>query len=326
MGLLGTIGTVAGSYFGGPVGGAIGGTIGGALEGGMQTAGGMQQSAAAQKAAQQAAAASQFRPVGITNTFGSSNFAFDPNTGQMTSAGYTLSPELQAYQNAIMGNTRASLGDVTALQNLGRGYLAQTPEQAAQQWMQNQQALLQPSRDLAWAKANLQNFNQGTGGLSVAQGGTLQAANPIAAALANAQAMQDLQLASQAQQAGQQQVQFGQGLLTGAYQPFTAGLSTMGAVEGLGQQPFDLSTALGAKTSTAGANAAKYIASPEASYSSGGTLLSALGKGLSGYTGNLGGLFGGGSSIPTAANNNAFDYLNTQGQLPSLDYSNFVWG
>ena len=33
MGLLGTIGTLAGSYFGGPVGGMIGGTIGGALDG-----------------------------------------------------------------------------------------------------------------------------------------------------------------------------------------------------------------------------------------------------------------------------------------------------
>lgn len=325
MGLLGTIGSVAGTYFGGPVGGSIGGTIGGALEGGMQTAGGMQQSAAARQAAQQAAAASQFRPVGITNTFGSSNFTYNPTTGQMESAGYKLSPELQAYQDAIMGNTRSSLGDVTALQNLGRGYLAQSPQEAAAQWMQGQQALLAPSREQAWAKLGQTNFNQGTTGLSVAQGGNLQSANPYAAALANAQAMQDLQLASQAQQQGQQQVQFGQGLLTGAYQPFTAGLSTMGAVEGLGQQPLELSASLGGRSATAGANAAKYIASPEASYSSGGTLLSALGKGLSGYTGNLGGLFGG-SSVPTATNNNAFDYLNTQGQLPSLDYSNFVWG
>ena len=295
-GLLGSLGALAGNAFMPGIGGILGGALGGALESGMQTKGGMQSSQAAQQAAQRAAAGAQFRPVGITNTFGSSNFAYDPTTGQMTSAGYTLSPELQAYQNAIMGGTRSSLGDVTALQNLGRGYLAQSPQEAAQQWMQGQQALLAPSREQAWSNLGTKNFNQGTTGLQVAQGGGLQAANPYASALANAQAMQDLQLASQAQQAGQQQVQFGQGLLTGAYDPFKAGLSTMGAVEGLGQQPMDLSSALAAKTSTAGANAAQYLASPAASYSSQGTLLSALGGGLAGYKGDLSGLFGGGNA------------------------------
>lgn len=292
-GLLGSLGALAGNAFMPGIGGILGGALGGALESGMQTKGGMQSSQAAQQAAQRAAAGAQFRPVGITNTFGSSNFAYDPATGQMTSAGYTLSPELQAYQNAIMGGTRSSLGDVTALQNLGRGYLAQSPQEAAQQWMQGQQALLAPSREQAWSNLGTKNFNQGTTGLQVAQGGNLQAANPYASALANAQAMQDLQLASQAQQAGQQQVQFGQGLLTGAYDPFKAGLSTMGSVEGLGQQPMDLSSALAAKTSTAGGKAGEFLSSPAAAYSSKGTLLSALGTGLSGYTGDLSGLFTG---------------------------------
>lgn len=301
MGLLSTIGTIGGAYLGGPVGGAIGGAVGGALEGGMQTAGGMKQSSAAQQNALNAAAASQFRPVGITNTFGSSNFGFNPTTGQLTSAGYTLSPELQAYQNAVMGNTRQSLGDITALQNLGRGYLAQSPEQAAAKWMQGQQALLAPSRDLAWANAAQTNFNQGTGGLSVAQGGGLQAANPIASALANAQAMQDLQLASQAQQQGQQQVAFGQGLLNTAYQPFTAGLNTASAIENMGQQPFELSSSLASRSAQAGANAGRYLTTPAASYSSKGTLLSALGGGLSGFSGNLGGLFGNGYGWTTGS-------------------------
>lgn len=297
-GLLSSLGALAGNAFMPGIGGILGGALGGALESGSQTAGGMKSSQAAQDAANRAAAASQFRPVGITNTFGSSNFAYDPKTGQMTSAGYTLSPELQAYQNAIMGGTRSSLGDVTTLQNLGRGYLAQSPQEAAQQWMQGQQALLAPSREQAWSNLGTKNFNQGTTGLQVAQGGGLQAANPYASALANAQAMQDLELAAKAQQAGQQQVQFGQGLLTGAYDPFKAGLSTMGAVEGLGQQPLDIASALGVKTSTAGEKAARYISSPEAAYSSQGTLLSALGKGLAGYTGDLSGLFGGGGNTP----------------------------
>lgn len=40
MGLLGTIGGIAGSFFGGPVGGAIGSALGGAIEGGDDTASG----------------------------------------------------------------------------------------------------------------------------------------------------------------------------------------------------------------------------------------------------------------------------------------------
>ena len=98
------------------------------------------------RAAQIAADAAKFRPVGVTTNFGTSGFGFD-NAGNLISAGYKLSPELQAAQNQIGGFTRQSLSDIGALQALGRGYLAQTPEQAAANWMQNQQALLQPSRD-----------------------------------------------------------------------------------------------------------------------------------------------------------------------------------
>ena len=40
MGLLGTIGGLAGSYFGGPIGGTLGGLVGGALDGNQNTNGG----------------------------------------------------------------------------------------------------------------------------------------------------------------------------------------------------------------------------------------------------------------------------------------------
>ena len=49
------------------------------------------------QSAQIAADAQKFRPVGITTNFGSSNFQFDPQ-GYISSAGYTLSPELKAQQ------------------------------------------------------------------------------------------------------------------------------------------------------------------------------------------------------------------------------------
>lgn len=131
--------------------------------------------------------------------------------------------------------------------------MAQSPQEAAQQWMGQQQALLQPSRDQAQAGLNNSMFNSGTGGLSTAQAGGGMS-NPPQQALANSQAMQNLQLASQAQQAGQQQYTFGQGLLTGAYSPLQTNLGTAATVEQMGQTPFDLSTALGAKQATAGAS------------------------------------------------------------------------
>jgi len=182
------------------------------------------------QATQQAVAGSQFRPVGVTTRFGSSNFQIDPATGQLVSAGYTASPEITSAQNKLL--------------NLGSSYLAQTPQDVAQKYMQDQLALLAPSREQQ--SANLINQLQNTGrtGLSVAQGGGLLAANPEMAALANARSLQDLQLAANAQQAGQQNVLFGTGLFGQA-----------GNLENMAQQPFNLGTGLGTSVSNAGARA-----------------------------------------------------------------------
>jgi hypothetical protein len=234
----------------------LGGLLGGAgnlMQGETNTAARQTQADALRAAGQQAATASQFRPVGTTTTFGTSNFQIDPTTGQLTSAGYQLSPQLQAYQDQIMGSNRQSLTDAANLQNLGRGYLAQSPEAAAQQYMTAQQALLQPSRDTESARLANQLQQTGRTGVSVAQGGSLGMANPEQQALANARAMQDLQLAAQAQAQGRAQTQFGQGLLTSAYDPFNAGLKTATGVEALGQQPFGMSTDLASQFQKANA-------------------------------------------------------------------------
>lgn len=204
------------------------------------------------QAARIAADAARFRPVGVTSRFGSSTFGFNPQ-GDLTSAGYQLSPELQAMQDQIMGYTRQGLGDIAGLQALGRGYLAQTPEQAAADWMQKQQALLAPSRDLQRSQIQQSLFNTGRGGLSVAQGGNLGAANPELQAYYNALAQQDLGLAAQAQQAGQQQTTFGLGLLSSAYAPFQTGLGLGSTIEQLGQTPLDIGAQLGGRTAAAGA-------------------------------------------------------------------------
>jgi hypothetical protein len=233
----------------------------GGLVGGNTVADAQRQTAAQQAAlAEKTLSMGKFNPIGTTTTFGTSNFQIDPTTGQITSAGYQLSPQLQAYQNQIMGGGQQSLTDAANLQALGRGYIAQSPEAAAQQWMQSQQALLAPSRDMESARLANQLQQTGRTGVSVAQGGMLGMANPEQQALQNRRLMEDLQLASQAQQQGRAQTTFGQGLLTGAYDPFNAGLKTATTVEGLAQQPFGLSTDLAQQSSIAGARQASNYA------------------------------------------------------------------
>jgi hypothetical protein len=107
-----------------------------------------------------------------------------------------------------------------ALTSLGQQYVAQSPQEAAQQYMSQQQNLLAPSRERQFAQLQNQLFNTGRGGLSVGATGArpsgaagLGAASPEMEAYYNALAQQDAGLAAQAQQAGQQQTAFGAGLL-----------------------------------------------------------------------------------------------------------------
>ena len=154
-----------------------------------------------------AKAAAGFRPVGMTTRFGTSEFKIDPVTGQLTSAGYTLSPgALQAQDRLVaLGNQGLAQAEgaqaqfaplqtgAQSLFNLGNQYLAQSPEDVAKNYLSQQMALLQPGRELELA--NLQNKlqQQGRGGLAVAQGGTLGATTPELQALYNARATQEAQ-------------------------------------------------------------------------------------------------------------------------------------
>lgn len=234
-------------------------------------------------AAQAAADAAKFRPVGVTTRFGTSQFGFNPQ-GYVSEAGYTISPELKAYQDRLFGIANQGLtqaeqaqaqyapltGAATGLFNLGQQYLAKFPDQVAADYMAKQQALLAPARERESAQLMNQLSNTGRTGLSIAQGGGLQAANPEFAALANARAMQDLQLAADAQQAGQRNVAFGTGLFgtganllgnyytgqVGALSPFQTGLGLTGTVEDLGRGALDIGTNLGGRNVNAtGANA-----------------------------------------------------------------------
>ncbi len=261
--------------------------IGGLIAGGIGLLGSSMQADAAQGAAQQSADAqvraaqiaaeeARFRPVGVTTAFGSSRFGFDPQ-GRLTSAGYTLSPQLQAIRDRLLSQAGEQGLDTaergfeagTGLFNLGQRYLAESPEAAAQRWMQSQQDLLAPSRERVLSGVRQKLLNTGRTGLSVGATGMrpgggmgLAAANPELEAYYNALAQQDAQLAAQAMEQGQNQVRFGSGLLSGglglqssAYTPFQTQLGLGGTVESLGQGAFDLGTGLGARVQT-GSNAA----------------------------------------------------------------------
>ena len=288
-------GAATGSAFG-PVGSIIGGGIGllgGLLQGSSDEDAARQQAAAQQRAAEMAAEEARFRPVGVTNRFGSSQFTTGPD-GRVSGAGYTLDPTLKAYQDRFLGLTGQGLTQAEGAQEqyaplmqagqglfgLGSQYLAQSPEQVAQRYMAKRMDLLAPSRERSMAQLQNTLFQQGRGGLSV--GGTglrpgggegLRATTPEMEAYYNSIAQQDAQLAAEAEQAGQENVRFGAGLLSGggelinqgyrgsvnALLPYESYLKGVTGLESLGAQSFDQGINIGAKgMSPSAANAMYY--------------------------------------------------------------------
>lgn len=89
MGILSGVGKAIGSFLGD-------------ITGADQTIAAANTAAEAQR---QAAIGSVFRPVGMTSRFGTSNFGYETIGGipRVSSAGYTVSPELQSIQDFLMG-------------------------------------------------------------------------------------------------------------------------------------------------------------------------------------------------------------------------------
>jgi hypothetical protein len=305
----------------------------GSLFGGSSAKKAAQASAQAQlESARIAAEAQKFRPVGITSRFGTSQFTTDPTTGYLTGAGYDVSPDVAALRDQFLsqaGGQGAALGaqglqGAQSLFNLGQQYLAESPQQAAQNYMAQQQALLQPGREQAQAGLTQNLFNTGRGGVAVSQGGMMGAANPEQQALFNAQAMQDLQLAAQAQQAGQAQTQFGAGLFglgsqaaTAGYGPVQTQLGLASTLEQLGQAPLEMGSALGGRSAAAGANVGQTLLSggvnaaralqPANAYNPYATALTGL-AGNQQFTQGLSNWMGGGSSGSFQADPNAYAF------------------
>jgi len=291
---------------------------GGLISGGKAADAARGQAEALRAAADKASAMAQFRPMGMTTRFGTS--AFTPE-GQ---GSYTLSPELRAIQDRLFGAAgqydptqvataaQPLYGGAQSLFNLGQQYLATSPEAASQQYMANQQALLQPSRAADFARLQATNYGRGTGGLAVNTGTGGAPSNPAAQALFNAQARQDLELAARADQAAMDRAKFGAGLFgtggeilgqvptltTAGYRPLGAQLELLGTTEKLGQQPFMLSQDLANRYAQAGANAGRLYLDPQQAaatayskyqgYSPLGTALSGAGSAFGGGGGGAG--------------------------------------
>lgn len=305
-------------------------TVGGLISGSRGADAARAQAEALRAAGQRSSQMAQFRPIGLTTGFGTSNFRVN-ELGQVEEAGYQLTPQLQAIRDRLLTSAggydptqlgmaaQPIMGGAASLFNLGQQYLAQSPQEAAQQYVSQQQALLAPSREaqLAGVRSNL--FARGRGGLGVQAGTGGAPTSPELQAYYNALARQDLELAARGEQAGMERARFGAGLfgtggellgqvprLTSAgYGPLETQLGLARTVESLGQQPFAMSQELARLQSGAGAQAGNLYLQPQRAaadayaqyqgYSPLGTVFSGLGSAMSGggfsSLGNFGGLF-----------------------------------
>jgi hypothetical protein len=185
----------------------------------------------------------QFKPVGTTTAFGTSQYTVDPTTGQITQAGYTSTPQIQAAQQGLMAAGQAFI-PTGSLQDQAARIMAQ------------QQGLLAPGREQQLAGLQNKLFQTGTTGL--ATGGTragyapgqqgLMQTNPLAAAYYNSLAQQDATLAANAQNQALAQAQAQQGLSSSLF-------GQAGSLETLAQQPLTLGTNIANLQSTAGGRA-----------------------------------------------------------------------
>jgi hypothetical protein len=258
------------------------------------------QSASQQSAQQQLEATRRaeqfatFKPVGVTTAFGQSNFGFDPTTGQLTSAGYTATPQIAAQREKLFtlgAEALPTTADTTALQ---------------QQYLEQQRGLLAPSREQQLAQLRNRQYQRGTGGL--ATGGTvagyapgaggLMQTNPEMAAYYNALAREDATLGANApiyaQDLLNKRIATGTGLFTQA-----------GALETMAQQPLTLGAGLGAQAATAGRSAG--LLGLEGTQGAAQTQLAGTAYGATGQLGTLQGLFGGVSPYLQQAGNYAIN-------------------
>jgi len=181
--------------------------------------------------------------------------------------------------------------------------------------------LLAPTQENQLALLQNKLFQQGRTGAATAQGGNLMATNPEMAAYYNSIAQSNLALSAQADQEARNRITYGAGLFdtgaglqgkyysgqTAAYAPFATAMDTTTKLEGLAQQPMNLGTSIGERTTAANTlsgsllssgitSAAQTMAAPNA-YSASGNLLSGIAQNPM-VTGAINNAFGVQSSAP----------------------------
>ena len=193
------------------------------------------QAAAAQQAAgNQAAAAAEFKPYGVTTGFGTSYF--DPKTQQ---AGYQLDPVLEAFRNSMYAGAGEFMGQVNT-----------DPQEAAQNYYNQQQALMAGGRgaeDIALRQQQLNSGRIGLGlsGAAMGAGAGTGYVNPQQYQQQLARAQQDQQLAAQSTQLAQADIDRAISRATGLFQ-------TGAGIEELGLRPLTIGADIGSRQQVSG--------------------------------------------------------------------------
>ena len=188
------------------------------------------------EAAKIAAAAQRFKPYSISTGFGTSYF--DENKQQ---AGYELDPVLKAYRDQMYG--------------LGADFMGQVqtdPQAAAQQYYNQQQALMAGQRgaeDIALRQQQLQQGRIGLGlsGASQGAGAGTGYVNPQQYQQQLARSMADQQLAAQSTQLAQADIDR-------AISRGTGMLQTGLGVEEYGLRPLTIGADIGSRQAVSGGN------------------------------------------------------------------------
>ena len=224
------------------------------------------------EAAKIAAESAKFKPYSISTGFGSSYFD-EPNQ----QAGYTLDPTLQKFRNAMYGGAGEFMGQIQT-----------DPQAAAQQYYNQQQALMAGSRGAEDIALRQQQLQQGRIGLGVAPaavgaGNVGGVVNPQQYQQQLARSMADQQLAAQSTQLAQADIDRAIARGTGLLQ---TGLG----IEEQGLRPLTIGADIGSKQAVSGGQQAQALlgggqAAAQANLAGNIAGMQAMQQGIKGFTG-----------------------------------------
>lgn len=258
--------------------------VAGSVIQGNKAAGAAKDAAQAQReAGERAAQYQQFRPVGITTGFGSSQFTQGPYG--VESASYALTPEMKALRDRLISQATAYdterlalaaeplYGGGASLFSLGGSYLGENPQEVAARYMTERQGLLSPSRAAEFGRLQARNYITGRGGLGVQTGTGTAPSNPALQAYYNSIFQQDRMLAAEAEREAMNRIRFGADLysagggllsnipklITAGYGPLQTQLGLASSIENLGQEALTLGLDVGGRNAAAGGRAGQSL-------------------------------------------------------------------